>query len=72
MPKTLTASKAALESLNFVLKGGQVVGLEAVVEVQYGSKRIAEAADLWPDLTVSQRTQLQLWTGPLREFRLYT
>lgn len=56
MPKTLTADRVtSVNGLQFIWKEGEIVGLVAVAEVNYGEVGLTHQVDIWPDLTPAQR-----------------
>ena len=60
MPKTITATDTAIESLAIQIdETGAVTGLTAVVNVSYDEAKVREQFDLWTELTASQRTAFQ-------------
>ena len=61
MPKTWTAQEVrGISQVRFIVDGlGNVTGLNVIGEVNDGEKWMPLALDLWPDLTATQKTQMQ-------------
>ena len=60
MPKNLIAADLTVEELSIQTGGsGNVTGLTATVNIDYGETRVREQFDLWAELSASQRTSFQ-------------
>ncbi len=60
MPKSLTATGLRLENLNVQTdESGAVIGLNAGINIDYGTTSSRERFDLWAVLTTTQRSNFQ-------------
>lgn len=66
MAKTLTAQNiSSISSIEFQVESGVVTGLAIGAEVNYGELGLLQRLELWPSLTLAQRTAAQMFYNNL-------